>query len=408
MSKFTPARPTQLTDRATLNCTMNVMEEHFDLSVNGYVCRTRDVWQVVSTAAARRSTLEATCADLPGAPASSTIRGCLHDAFPPSAIPALQASYNAALASQLPAWLRGHPPVCTGRQEVACDLHDEPYYGRQQSQDPQHPENDPDYWVCRGEACKGTTRFYRCATAYVMRHGVRMNLAVRFVHPRDSVTEVLKDLLERVQALDITIQRLYLDKGFCSSPVLRFLLTQPGLAVIMAAPIRGKKGGLRALCHGRRSYRATHTFRSAQNGELAVPVGIVRTFAQRRDGSRALQWLAYVLLNVSTKPLRYVRRAYRRRFGIETGYRLMEQVRARTTSNRAIVRFLFIGLALLLVNIWIALHWIFLRHRGPGPRRVAREHFTLDRMARFLSRAVEAIYGVVSAVDLPGVKPAVY
>jgi putative transposase len=381
---------------------MNVMEEHFDLPAAGYVCQTRDVWQVMVTAAARRSTLEATCADLSSAPASSTVRGYLHDGFPPSAIPALEACYNAALASQLPEWLREHP------QEVACDLHDEPYYGQQQPQDPAHPENDPDYWVCRGEARKGTTRFYRCATAYVMRNGVRVNLAVRFVHPRDSVAEVLKDLLERVQALGIRIARLYLDKGFCSIPVLRYLLTQPGLAVIVAAPIRGKQGGLRPLCQGRCSYHTTHTFRSAPNGALTVPVGIVRTFARRRDGSWTLQWLVYVLLNISAEPLRRVRKAYRRRFGIETGYRLMEQVRARTTSNRAVVRFLFIGLALLLVNIWIALHWTFLRRRGCGPRRVARQHFTLDRMARFLSRAVEAIYGVVSIVDPPDVKPAIY
>jgi hypothetical protein len=402
MPKFTPARSDKLTDRATLDCTMSVLEEHFELAAEGYVCQTQDVWQVVVTAAARRSTIEATCADLPRAPASSTVRGYLNAAFPPSQIPALQQACNASLASQLPAWLRAHP------QEIACDLHDAPYYGQQQPKDAQHPEADPDYWVCRGQARNGTTRFYRCATAYVMRQGVRMNLAVRFVHPRDTWTDVLRFLLERVQGLGIAIARLYLDKGFCSIPVLRYLVAQPGLGVILAAPIRGKTGGLRALCQGPRSYRTRHTFRSAENGELTVPVGIVRTCVQRRDGSWKWQWLVYVLLNLPDESLRRVRKLYRRRFGIETGYRVMEQVRARTTSNSAAVRFLFIGLALLLVNIWIALHWLFLRRRGSGPRRVAREHFTLERMARFLSRAVEAIYGVMSVVDPPNVKPAIY
>jgi hypothetical protein len=32
------------------------------------------------------------------------------------------------------------------------------------------------------------------------------------------------------------------------------------------------------------------------------------------------------------------------------------------------------------------------------PRRVAREHFPLERMTNFLRRAVEAIYGVISLV----------
>jgi putative transposase len=392
MTKSAPARPDELSDRTTLNCTIGVLKKHFDLAADGYVCQTDDLWQVLVTAAARRSTIEATCADLLGAPASNTVRGYLHEGFPPSAIPALQTKCNAALASQLPAWLGDHP------REVACDLHDTPYYGHQQPHDPARPQDDPDYWICRGEARNGTTRFYRCATAYIMRDGVRMNLAVRFVHPGDTMTAVLQDLLARVQTLGLTIRRLYLDKGFCSIPVLRYLQAQPGLAVIMAAPIRGKKGGLRALCRGRASYRTTHTFRSAANGELTVPVGIVRTFVQRRDKRWVQQWLVYVLLNVADEPLRQVRKLYRRRFGIETGYRLMEQVRARTTTNQAAVRFLFMGLALLLINIWIALHWLFLRRRGPGPRRVAREQFTLERMARFLSRAVEAIYGVVSVV----------
>ena len=392
MTKSAPAQPAELSDRATLNCTIGVLKKHFDLAADGYLCQTDDVWQVVVTAAARRSTIEATCADLLGAPASNTVRGYLHDGFPPSAISALQTKCNAALASQLPEWLGQHP------REVACDLHDVPYYGKQQPQDPEHPAADPDYWVCRGEARNGTTRFYRCATAYLMHRGVRMNLAVRFVHPGDTMTAVLQDLLQRGQALGIALRRLYLDKGFCSIPVLRYLQAQPGLAVIMAAPIRGKKGGLRALCRGRTSYRTTHTFRSAANGELTMPVGIVRTFGQRRDKRWVQQWLVYVLLNGADEPLRKVRKLYRRRFGIETGYRLMEQVRVRTTTNQAAVRFLFMGLALLLINIWIALHWLFLRRRGPGPRRVAREHFTLERMARFLSRAVEAIYGVVSVV----------
>ena len=78
----------------------------------------------------------------------------------------------------------------------------------------------------------------------------------------------------------------------------------------------------------------------------------------------------------------------------------MEQVRARTTSRRAALRFLLMGVALLIVNMWIRLHWLFLRLPGRGPRRVARWRFRLERMTRFLTRAVERFYGVVTAVAL--------
>src|SRR5262245_38797692 len=70
---------------------------------------------------------------------------------------------------------------------------------------------------------------------------------------------------------------------------------------------------------------------TAEQGSLSVPVAVVRTYQRRRSGRRHLCWLLYVCLHISA-PLARVRRRYRRRFGIETGYRLMEQVRARTTS----------------------------------------------------------------------------
>jgi hypothetical protein len=76
----------------------------------------------------------------------------------------------------------------------------------------------------------------------------------------------------------------------------------------------------------------------------------------------------------------------------------MEQVRARTISPNPALRFLLMGVALLIVNMWIRLHWLFLRLGGRGPRRVARWRFRLDRMTRFLTRAIERFYGVVTAV----------
>jgi putative transposase len=290
------------------------------------------------------------------------------------------------LATQLPEWLRDHP------KEVAIDLHDEPYYGKD---DPK----DPDCWVCRGEARAGTTRFYRCATAYIMHKDVRFTLAVVFVHPDDELVKIVKQLIRRVKAFKIKVKCYYFDKGFCSIPVLRVLLADPKLSAIIAVPIRGKKGGTRALCHGRGGYRTTYTFRNQEYGELTVPLAVVRTFRKRREGKLQAVWLIYVVLNVKDASLREIRKRYRRRFGIESSYRLMEQVRGRTTARNPALRFLWMGQALLIGNIWIALHWKYLQIRSKGRRRIARKQFILDRMAQFLRRAVEATYGVVSSVE---------
>ncbi len=140
-----------------------------------------------------------------------------------------------------------------------------------------------------------------------------------------------------------------------------------------------------------------------------MPVAIVKTFRKRRNGARTVDWLIYVLLNLPDEPLRNIRKQYRRRFGIESSYRLLEQVRIRTSSNNPGVRFLYMAVALLLVNIWIALHWVYLRVRGSGPRRVASHYFRLAGLRSFLLHAVEAIYGVVTVLEPPSnVKPVNY
>jgi len=90
----------------------------------------------------------------------------------PQTIGDLERRWNDTLALLVPEWLYARP------QEIAIDFHDEPYYGRAEI-------DDPTNWVCRGEARAGTTRFYRCATAYVMQHNVRLTLAVVFVKPSD-------------------------------------------------------------------------------------------------------------------------------------------------------------------------------------------------------------------------------
>jgi putative transposase len=383
MREPTPSRSIHLTDQQTLHDTMIMGQQHISLNANGYRCQTDDLWRILLAAAARGATIEAACADLERAPDANTVRGHLTKQLPPASIPEQQQQWNTLLSSLIPHWLRERA------QEVAFDFHDEPYYGRD---DP----HDPNNWVCRGEARSGTTRFYRCATAYLLLHDVRLTIALVFVKPTMDTLTVLSQLLSAVRRAGLAIKCLFADKGFCSIPVLRYL-DRCGVPAIIAMPIRGKQAGSRALCRGQKSYRTAYTLQSAEHGKLTVPVAVVRTCQRRRSGQRQARWLLYVCLGVGG-PLVRVRRRYRRRFGIESGYRLMEQVRARTSTPNPALRFLLMGVALLIVNMWVRLHWLFLRLPGRGPRRVARWRFRLDRMTRFLTRAVERFYGVVTAV----------
>src|SRR5215211_4070697 len=284
MREPTPAQSSQLTDQQTLHDTMIIGQQHIPLTATGYRCQTGDLWRLLLAAAARHTTIEAACADLSAAPDANTVRGFLTKQLSPAGIPELEQQCNRLLRSLIPDWLPKRP------QEIAVDFHDEPYYG---CDDP----DDDETWVCRGQARAGTTRFYRCATAYLMLHDMRLTLAIVFVKPKIDKLTLLKRLLSAVRAAQIHIKCLYADKGFCCIPVLRYL-DRRRIPAIIALPIRGKQAGSRALCCGPKSYWTTHTLQSAEHGKLRVPVAVVRTYQRRRSGSRQLCWLLYVCLRV--------------------------------------------------------------------------------------------------------------
>ena len=381
----------KLTDQDVHDRAVARLNKHLPLAVAGYDCTTKMVLDVLIKAAVTRKTVEAVCNDLQNVSDSNTIRGYLNDQIQADDLSLLERQVNKALVEGIPAC------VWSKRREIAFDCHDEPFYGHS----PLLLQ-----FACRGEAHAGTTRFYRVATAYVIVKDLRVTLAVLFVRPEDTLPEILASLIRRVRILGIKIARLFLDKGFCSIPVFRYVQAS-GWQAILACPIRGKKGGTRALCQGKRSYRTQHTFRSAEYGEFTADVVVALTFTSHKRskrGKRRRQWLVYVVFRCDDCSLRLVRRVYRHRFGIESSYRCMRQVRAWTTSRNPALRFLLIALGFILLNLWLELRWCFARIFGGGTRKVDEERFQLQRMASFLNRAIERSYGVISCIEAD-VKP---
>jgi putative transposase len=376
----------KLTDRAVRDMAVDRLEKHLPLTVAGYECTTEMVLDVLIKAAVTRQTIEAVCQDLEVS-TSNTIRTYLNDQIQADDLAELERRVNATLVEGVP------PQVWAKAWNVAFDFHDEPFYGKS-------PELLA--YACGGEARAGTTRFYRVATAYVMAKNDRVTLALLFVRPEDTIPEILACLIRRLRILGLQVLRLLLDKGFCTIPVLRHVAAS-GWSAILACPIRGKQGGTKALCHGRSSYRSQHTFRSQEYGEFTAAVVVVRTFTSHRRskrGQRRLRWLIYVVFQCDDLSLRQIRRLYRRRFGIEASYRCMRQVRAWTTSRNAALRFLLISLGFILVNLWQELRWRCCQVPRRGGRKLDANRFKLQRMASFLNRAIEAIYGTISFIEV--------
>ena len=183
-----------------------------------------------------------------------------------------------------------------------------------------------------------------------------------------------------------------MDKGFSSTAIIQYLTAQQQPAII-ACPIRGKKGGTRALCRGRSSYSTKYTFTDGTQANIAMKASLV----PNASGKLRRKWLAFILILLDWKPDK-VYEEYRRRFGIECSYRMLRRVRASTTSRNPSLRFFLLGIGLILVNTWVFLRWTFSRLMDRGPRRVDGSRFRLHRFTKFLIRTVEKIYGSISSV----------
>lgn len=357
--------------------TARVLKEHLKIEANGYCCNTDMIMDILIKASAECSSVEAVCADLEESADSNTIREYLNQALAVKELRQQEDRANTALADCIPSALDRKSV------ELAMDYHDEPFYGKQKG---------TRELTCSGQAKKGTTHFVRIATAYIIWRQVRLSLAVRYILPGEDSLETLKFLLQRLKTLGFSAKILYLDKGFASTNIVNYLTVQKQPS-ILANPIRGKKGGTRALCRGRSSYKTLYTFTDGTQATIAMKASLVPD----QTGKRRRKWLSFIVILLDWS-VDNIHNEYRRRFGIECSYRLLRRLRATTTSRNPVLRFFLLSIGLILVNAWVFLRWEFARLIAPGPRRIDEPRFRLHRFSRFLVRSIENLYGTVSAI----------
>jgi len=355
------------------------LREPLNLAVDGYKCDTGAVVNVLVKAAIERQTIESVGDDVRLAVSSNTVREHLNAVLDGYDLREHECEMNAGLAGNIAKALprRG--------REMALDLPDEPFYGK--------PLALRTY-ACRGAAKEGTTYFYRVATLYVIWRAVRVTLAMTYVLPEDSNLSVVQRLLQRMQPLGCRPGVVYMDQEFCEGPIVRYLTTAH-LPAILACTVRGDTGGTRALCRGRKSYCTDYTFTDGTPARLAL----IPARVPDKTGRRRVKWLVFVVIHLDWSAKKVAQR-YRRRFGIESTYRQLDPLRARTTSRNPALRFFLLGLAFLLLNIWVMLPWLATRLIALGPARWREDAFRLFRFIAFLRRAIERAIGTSDTIPI--------
>jgi hypothetical protein len=360
----------------------------------GYKCSSSVLLQVLLIAAARVVSLFAACRSLSDAPTDQTIRNALAATLPGMA--ELERRLNLALVTRMPKALRRKSRM------VAIDLTLIPYHGQ--------PALDVKE-IFRGEPKSGTTHFHAYATAVVLHKGYRYTLALTHVEYGEPMKEIVQRLLAIVRRRGVKIRFLLLDKGFFSVAVIQYL-HRARYGFIIPAVVRGRKPkdpkaplhGLRALLKKKNGYyRETLTSpqtKEKKKGSTKVTICVSsKNYTHEKTGKRRRKKLLYAIWKVRRTP-EEIRETYRKRFGIETTYRQMNEARIKTCTRDPRLRLLFVGIALVLRNVWVWIHFRFAKGKyGPEPQ-LFLELLRFQEMLYWIIQVVEHALGADKTLGL--------
>ena len=309
---------------------------------------------------------------------------------------------------------------------VLADWHAVPYWGEVPA--------DLQGEVRRGPAQNGTTSFFTYATAAVLWRGVRIHVGLTRVRAGESQAAVVARLQARVGELGCRVSGWVLDKGFYTAGVVAHLRSaaQPYL---IAAPRRGETRGIAALL---RQTEQEYGFQDTEppgclrpyvltSLDPAVPpqpTNVVIAWEPVRAPAAAAaptkpprrqrtlrrshvqpgqQWRGVAWIGGGRKwTAKRAQRVYRSRNSIESGYRMAEGTRGRTSSRDPKWRLVLFGLALLLQNAWV---WLLTEGQRTGKRwwRRLRASLPYIDFCCWITQVTRGKTGQRMAVDLPGV-----
>jgi hypothetical protein len=372
-----------------LNLAINTLAQ-LPLSPSGDQVQVTDLLHVLVFAAASKISVNQACQDLDGAPTGQTVLGQL--AAQLIDLEELEGTLNTLLARLIPKSLGKR-----GRR-VAVDLIELPYHGTVKEEQEEE--------VCRGKAKQGTTHFFTYATAYAVVGGKRYTLALCRVTAKMTMDEVLKRLFEILDPLGIKVRILLLDRGFYSVKVIRALIErqQP---FIMPAIKRGKAPtqaggptGTYVMAEWTCSDWTSYTMSSTKEGQVTFDLAVVCHNLKGRWGKHKREAWLYATWGLKRRPLVWIREVYRTRFGIEASYRQVHQAKIKTSSRNPVLRLLFVGVALILRNVWVWLHAEVVAQPRRGGRHLRAASLRLNRMLLWLVVEVAQHYRLLRDINV--------
>jgi putative transposase len=281
---------------------------------------------------------------------------------------------------------------------LAIDYTTVPYYGK-----PLKRKSE----LIRKKAERGTANHHAYATIYVILAGHRFTLAVIPVRSRrdTALVTVVLALIREAKWCGIRIRCLFLDREFCIVSVQKALQARH-LSYCMSVKQQGAVNGVKAQVkkNKKRATKMAFTWNNSRGETVTADLYIVRRNARAGTGRTKTQYYTYVLWGISMSP-KQVREFYRKRFGIESTYRMYDAIRGRTSSRNPALRYLYVIVAFAVLNQWALTKYATCAKKQRGPRTIDENRLRLKKYIELLFRALELVLGTMRDITVYGTVP---
>ena len=246
---------------------------------------------------------------------------------------------------------------------VAVDVHKIPRYDKK-----------PDEWLHRGESKHGTTFFETYMTVQCVTPRINIVLGIiQMSAPGAAAADFIPKITQICDNFDVPIRCMLLDREFFSVDVLCYLDSKK---ISYITPCKNTGRVIEVLCdfdqlkkRGLRTSNKKKMVLSNNRQKEANYNMIIKNRAKytgqstKKDADKLLlllpeqRWIGF-----ATNMPKVDVYLYKKRWGIETGYKMIESMRVKTHSSNSVSRLFCFMFSTLLYNAWVLMNAVYARN----------------------------------------------
>ena len=159
---------------------------------------------------------------------------------------------------------------------------------------------------------------------------------------------------------------------------------------------RGKE--IKQLLIGRKARDAEYVMKNPKKKEIRLNIVIDVKYLKGKRGKNGCENLGFVVYGVNWSPKK-VSNVYRKRFAIESSYRMRNIVKPKTSTRDVTFRYFFALISLLLKNMWLYLQKKHFTRIKQGPPTIDEDRFRFDRFILLVGEWLRRMLKIQVAVE---------